>query len=100
MLLSLGPPIIKLTRTEFAVNVTDSVTFICNTEAYPSVTSLVWQKEVDGVTTSINSGFMKTSLTLTNVDMDDSGQYRCLARNAEGSANMSFTLKVTTGNSH
>lgn len=100
MLLSLGPPIIKLTQTEFEVNVTDSVMFLCNTVAYPRVTSLVWQKEVDGATTSINSGYMMASLTLTNVDMDDSGQYRCIARNAEGSATMAFTLQVTTGNIH
>lgn len=100
MLVLLGPPIIKLTRTEFDVKVTDSVTFVCNTVAYPRVTSLVWQKEVDGTITTINTGPMSTSLTLTNVDMDGSGQYRCIARNAEGSESMSFTLNVTTGNTH
>jgi hypothetical protein len=41
---------------------------------------------------------MSNSLTLTNVDLEDSGIYRCIANNSAGSTNMSFTLLVTTGN--
>jgi hypothetical protein len=40
---------------------------------------------------------MSTSLTLTNLNMEDSGIYRCIANNSAGSTNMSFTLQVTTG---
>ena len=95
---SLDPPIIEPTQTVFEVNVSESVTFICNTKPYPRVTNLVWEKEIDGVTTYVNTVHMSTSLTLTNLNMDDSGIYRCIANNSAGSTNMSFTLQVTTGN--
>ena len=96
--LSSDPPIIELTKTEFEVNVSESVTFTCDTKPYPRVINLVWEKEIDGVTTYINTGHMSNSLTLTNVDLEDSGIYRCIANNSAGSTNMSFTLLVTTGN--
>ena len=96
--LSSDPPIIELTKTEFEVNVSESVTFTCATKPYPRVINLVWEKEIDGVTTYINTGHTSNSLTLTNVDLEDSGIYRCIANNSAGSTNMSFTLLVTTGN--
>ena len=96
--LSSDPPIIEPTQTLFEVNVSESVTFICKPKPYPRVTNLVWEKEIDGVTTYINTGHMSTSLTLTNLNMEDSGIYRCIANNSAGSTDMSFTLLVTTGN--
>jgi hypothetical protein len=61
-------------------------------------TNLVWEKEIDGVVTYIHTGHMSTSLTLTNLNMEDSGIYRCIANNSAGSTNMLITLQVTTGN--
>ena len=96
--LSSDPPIIEPTQTLFEVNVSESVTFMCNPKPYPRVTNLVWEKEIDGEVTYIHTGHMSTSLTLTNLNMEDSGIYRCVANNSAGSTNMSFTLQVTTGN--
>lgn len=73
------------------------MTFVCNIKTYTSVNSIVWEKEVDGATTCVNIVHMSRNLTLTNINTDDRGVYRCIANNSAGSTNMSFTLQVISG---
>ena len=94
---SIGPPVIEPGITTFAVNKSDSVTFSCYAEAFPSINNVTWTKEVDGVMTIIESVQMSFVFTIPSVDARDIGRYTCNVANVLGSTNRIFQLKVAEG---
>uniref|UniRef100_A0A8C9VGQ1 Ig-like domain-containing protein n=1 Tax=Scleropages formosus TaxID=113540 RepID=A0A8C9VGQ1_SCLFO len=58
-----------------------SVTLTCNSKANPPVDTYTWFK--NGAEIS-QSGSQKNYYTITNIRSEDSGKYRCVARNTHG----------------
>ena len=96
-ILSVGPPVIEPGTTTFAVNESDSVTFSCNAEAFPSISNVTWTKEVDGVMTIIESVQMSFVFTISSVNVRDTGRYICHVTNVLGSTKRIFQLDVAEG---
>ncbi|XP_063420706.1 hemicentin-1-like [Mytilus trossulus] len=85
-------PSVNLTQTSFTGNYGDTITLGCTVSASPVVTSVYWQK-VSGSTTSTvdmsnsrytGSSVSTPSLTITNLNSNDAGNYVCLAANSVG----------------
>ncbi|KPJ17689.1 Titin [Papilio machaon] len=75
----------------------EDVYFECNIKANPKATRLSWFKGAREIVQNASTGviFSDQSLVLQRVDRSSSGEYSCLAHNAEGSATSnSVTLQV------
>lgn len=78
----------------------------CKITAYPSVTSVYWQKTIGDVITTLNKGSLGTkgidstmpSLIIMFPTTADSGSYMCFASNSAGTQkSMAAQLKVEGG---
>ncbi|XP_071159630.1 hemicentin-1-like isoform X23 [Mytilus edulis] len=104
-------PTVTITQTFYSVNSGSSVTLACTVSSTTAVTSVSWQRTVNGQITTITSNTNTNkysgstssvpSLTISNADSNDAGTYRCFASNSAGTGQSSNTasLTVTTNNS-
>ncbi|VDI76863.1 hemicentin [Mytilus galloprovincialis] len=104
-------PTVTITQTFYSVNSGSSVTLACTVSSNTAVTSVSWQRTVNGQITTITSNTNTNkysgstssvpSLTIFNADSSDAGTYRCLALNSAGTGQSAQTasLSVTTNNS-
>ncbi|XP_076098442.1 hemicentin-1-like isoform X7 [Mytilus galloprovincialis] len=104
-------PTVTITQTFYSVNSGSSVTLACTVSSTTAVTSVTWQRTVNGQITTITSNTNTNkysgstssvpSLTISNADSNDAGTYRCFASNSAGTGQSSNTasLTVTTNNS-
>ncbi|XP_062585829.1 hemicentin-1-like, partial [Saccostrea cucullata] len=88
--------------SSLTVNIGSSAVLNCYVTSTTTVSSVTWHYQKNGVTTNINTGNTTKysgstvgtpSLTVKNVQIDDIGNYRCLAQNSAGigqSASMIF----------
>lgn len=88
----LDVPSVSLLRTFFTGNYGGTIILGCTVSAYPTVTSVYWHK-VSGSTTSpvdmsiaryTGSSVNTPSITITNLNSNDAGNYTCLAANSVG----------------
>lgn len=95
------------TSLSTTLNTSESVTFDCSVTASPSVTDFHWRKRVSGVDSVISttdsrftiSGLSAPSLTITNLQEGDAGEYFCVASNAIGEGTSTgITLTVISQN--
>ncbi|XP_071166138.1 hemicentin-1-like [Mytilus edulis] len=85
-------PSVSLTQTSFTGNYGDTITLGCTVSANPGVTSVYWQKVSGSVTSTVDmsnsrytgSSVSTPSLTITNLNSNDGGNYICLAANSVG----------------
>ncbi|VDI76864.1 hemicentin [Mytilus galloprovincialis] len=101
-------PTVTITQTFYSVNSGSSVTLACTVSSNTAVTSVSWQRTVNGQITTITSNTNTNkysgstssvpSLTIFNADSSDAGTYRCLALNSAGTGQSAQTasLSVTT----
>lgn len=85
------------------------VTISCSISSNPSAQSMSWQKTLGGVTTTLDIGInpryqggtlSDPSLTISNVNLDDKGDYRCLATNIVGTGQSGPAVIDVTGGKH
>lgn len=85
------------------------VTISCSISSNPSAQSMSWQKTLGGVTTTLDIGInpryqggtlSNPSLTISNVNLDDKGDYRCLATNIVGTGQSGPAVIDVTGGKH
>ncbi|XP_052103233.1 hemicentin-1-like [Mytilus californianus] len=85
-------PSVSLTQTSFTGNYGDTFTLGCTVSANPAVTSVYWQKVTGSTTATVDmsnsrytgSSVSTPSLTITNLNSNDAGNYICLAVNSVG----------------
>ncbi|CAC5415119.1 HMCN [Mytilus coruscus] len=85
-------PSVSLTRTSFTGNYRDTIILGCTVSANPPATSVYWQKVTGSTTTTVDMSNSKytgpsvgtPSLTITNLNSNDAGNYICLAANSVG----------------
>ncbi|XP_052103319.1 hemicentin-1-like [Mytilus californianus] len=99
-------PSVSLTRTFFTGNYGETIILGCTVSAYPNVTSVYWHK-VSGSTTSTvemsNSRYTGSSvsipsITVTNLNSNDAGNYTCLAANSVGTGQSRQGTLTVIGN--
>ncbi|XP_071160219.1 uncharacterized protein [Mytilus edulis] len=102
-----GIPQVTTTSLSTTRNTSESVTFDCSVTASPSVTKFYWRKRVSGVDSVISTtdsrftiaGLTAPSLTVTNLQEADAGEYFCVASNAIGEGTSTgITLTVISQN--
>lgn len=87
---------VTVNTISYTAAVRNTTTFSCLVTANPSVTSVTWYK--DGSLLNRTSGRFQNgdrvqpSLTVTNVQREDGGQYTCGASSSMGSTNGSAIL--------
>ncbi|CAG2194105.1 unnamed protein product [Mytilus edulis] len=85
-------PNVSFTQTSFTGNYGDTITLGCTVSANPGVTSVYWQKVSGSITSTVDmsnsrytgSSVSTPSLTITNLNSNDDGNYICLAANSIG----------------
>ncbi|XP_063425762.1 uncharacterized protein LOC134709532 [Mytilus trossulus] len=102
-----GFPLVTTTSLSTTLNTSESVTFDCSVTASPSVTDFYWRKRVSGVNSVISTtdsrftiaGLSAPTLTITNLQEADGGEYFCVASNPIGEGTSTgITLTVTSQN--
>ncbi|XP_052104521.1 uncharacterized protein LOC127737711 [Mytilus californianus] len=102
-----GFPQVTTTSLSTTLNTSESVTFDCSVTASPIVTDFYWRKRVSGVDSVISTtdsrftiaGLSTPSLTITNLQVTDAGEYFCVASNVIGEGTSTgITLAITSQN--
>ena len=94
-----------VTNPSYSVNIGNTVTLDCTVTANPTENNVYWQKIVNGVTSTINSGtntnkyggstVQSPSLQIFNTDQSDEATYVCFATNSIGTGqSQQTTLNV------
>lgn len=89
------PPTIEDGSTEVAAAVNTRTTLSCDTLGLPKP-EVIWEKNGKSIP-PIGSRYMMSrtgSLQFTNIEVNDSGQYRCIATNDAGSVFRDIELIV------
>ncbi|XP_048778626.2 hemicentin-1-like isoform X2 [Ostrea edulis] len=86
-------PTVTLPTTSYQQTYGQNITFQCSISATPAVSSVTWQRYINGNYQNINtlsstkyygSSTTSYSLTVTNLVFTDAGEYRCTATNQVG----------------
>ena len=96
---------VKTPQTSYSVRLSGSVTLTCTVSADPSHDRVFWNKLVNGVFTQVTmvtrysgSTVQSPSLTITNAEQSDKGDYVRYASNSIGTGNsQQVNLDVTGG---
>ncbi|CAC5383738.1 unnamed protein product [Mytilus coruscus] len=98
-----GEPVVNVGYKISSIGYGEKVTLFCNMTAYPNVTHVYWEKEVNRTKNVINSWTVgirgasveAPSLTIMKSSTADAGNYRCVATNDVGTGySESISLKV------
>ena len=76
---------------------------VCTVTSDLTITSVEWERNVDGIKTTIVTNTKKysgsstttPSLTIFNAESSDVGTYTCVAFNRDGTGQSTTTLRVT-----
>ncbi|CAG2188582.1 HMCN [Mytilus edulis] len=98
-----GEPVVNVGYRISSIGYGEKVTLFCNFTAYPNVTRVYWEKEVNGAKNVINSWTVgirgasveSPSLTIVKSTTADVGNYKCVATNVIGTGySETISLKV------
>ena len=99
-----GVPTVIIPSPTYSQDVGGDITIPCSITASPTVISSQWTFTADGGSeVVINSGGRFTlgatnnDLTITTLEFNDAGTYKCKATNAAGTTEDTATLTVTGG---
>jgi hypothetical protein len=104
--LSLDEPSVTIPQSSYSVEFGNTVTIPCAVSANPQVTSITWQRTSGGITQTLvignvarySGGTVTTpSLTITNAQLEDEGNYRCIASNGMGTGQSGLALVNVVG---
>ncbi|XP_076087710.1 hemicentin-1-like [Mytilus galloprovincialis] len=96
-------PVVNVGYRISSIGYGEKVTLFCNFTAYPNVTRVYWEKEVNGAKNVINSWTVgirgasveSPSLTIVKSTTADVGNYKCVATNVIGTGySETISLKV------
>jgi hypothetical protein len=98
-------PVVTVTNPSYSINIGNTVTLDCTVTANPTENNVYWQKIVNGITSTINSGtntnkyggstVQSPSLQIFNTDQSDEATYVCFATNSIGTGqSQQTTLNV------
>jgi hypothetical protein len=100
-------PTVQVQQPSYSVTTGNSVTLVCTVSSSLPITSVQWQRNVNGGITTINSntntnkysGSTTTipSLTIFNAASSDVGTYTCFASNNVGTGQSTTTTLSVTG---
>jgi hypothetical protein len=104
---SLDVPTVQVQQPSYSVTTGNTVTLVCTVSSSLPITSVQWQRNVNGGITTINSntntnkysGSTTTtpSLTIFNAASSDVGTYTCFASNNVGTGQSTTTTLSVTG---
>ena len=98
-----GAPIVQVEQSSYSVTTGSTVVLVCTVTSDLTITSVEWERNVDGIKTTIvtntnkyrGSSTTTPSLTIFNAEFSDEGTYTCVAFNRDGTGQSTTTLRVT-----
>ncbi|XP_052058076.1 hemicentin-1-like isoform X7 [Mytilus californianus] len=98
-------PVVTVLSNQYSVNIGASRTLECTVSASPTHTNVYWQRNINGVSTTITinnnkysgSTVSNPSLTINNADNNDEGFYICFATNSVGTGQSANTYLDVLG---
>lgn len=101
-------PRVTVAQDSYAVTTGTTVTLQCSVFAIPQATSIIWDRVVNGVRDSMDTTSNRysgatvnnPSLTIHNTEGDDSGIYRCYAKNAVGTTSSPGVILTVAGSEY
>ncbi|XP_060078232.1 hemicentin-1-like, partial [Ylistrum balloti] len=100
-----GVPAVTIAQTSYSVVTGSSITIPCTVASSPSATSIVWERIINGATSTLTMDGTKwtggsvsvPSLTISNSATSDQAYYVCKAINSVGTGQSSQTYLTVTG---
>ena len=100
---SSGAPTVQVEQSSYSVTTGKTVVLVCTVTSDLAITSVEWERNVDGIKTTIVTNTKKysgsstttPSLTIFNAEFSDEGTYTCVASNRDGTGQSTTTLRVT-----
>ena len=98
-----GVPTVQVQQPSYSVTTGSTVVLVCTVTSDLTITSVEWERNVDGIKTTIvtntnkyrGSSTTTPSLTIFNAEFSDEGTYTCVAFNRDGTGQSTTTLRVT-----
>ncbi|XP_021370011.1 hemicentin-1-like [Mizuhopecten yessoensis] len=98
-------PSVSISQSSYTTTSGSTVTLICSVSGSPAVTNVFWQRNINGVTSTItidNSKYggsttSSPSLVIYSAASSDNGLYRCFATNSVGTGQSAQTTFTVTG---
>ena len=95
------PPEVSVSHSRIYLNENDSITINCTYgEGNPSSFNVTWERDgslVDDTNSQIDTQPTHSELTLSGVQLNDSGSYVCIVGNTVGSTNSSTIIVAVQG---
>lgn len=97
-------------QNSYSVTTGQPVTLVCTVSSILPVTSVYWQSNIGGITTTITSStntakysgstVANPSLTISSASSSDAGSYTCFATNSVGTGQSGATALSVTGSKY
>ena len=102
-----GAPTVQVEQSSYSVTTGNTVILVCTVTSDLTITSVEWERNVDGIKTTIVTNTKKysgsstttPSLTIFNAESSDVGTYTCVASNRDGTGQSTTTTLRVTGRS-
>jgi len=101
------PPFVTVEQSLYYVQISNTVTLVCNVSSSLPLTDVEWEKNSNGTTTTINSNTntkkysgstsITPSLTIFYAELSDAGIYTCFASNSGGTGDSDMTTLIVSG---
>ena len=90
------PPVITTQPLDTIVGLTDDTTAVSLTCEADGATSYHWERQNSSITSGA-IGINTNTITITNLRLEDTGNYRCIATNASGSTPSNYAMISVNG---
>ena len=93
------PPIITQHPLNMTIDLVNNSTDVSLTCKADKASSYIWERQT-GVIPSDSTGINTNTLTLINIQPEDTGSYRCVAANASGSSEFHYASIAINGKTY